>query len=699
MLGRRDFLKLLAGAGLGFGIAMTGLDRISQLNNTSNNNVNNKNGSLFKEAFAQSGPGSWTSVNTSYNTGITAIHVALLYNNEKILVVAGSSFKKPPPAGWPNQWQTYNPGSGGETTQNMTLDLFCNHQVVLPDGKIFFAGGTELYDQAIDPLNCNGEWRGLKQTFIYDPASGTNGTMSPGPNMLEGRWYPTLINLADGGVAAFSGNDGKGSENRLVEIYNPSTNQWQNPPHGGGGGAPTSYQPNAGGGNCEGSPTGGTGPVYNAGPYSLAPALGDYPRMHLMPSGLIMKVGYSNVVQAWNPHPTSPIGILGPGEWSSNLGSTLQTRSNGNSFLLPLENETTATEKGRILIVGGGGNPPTASTQLLTFNGNTTFALSSPPALNNARRFASQIILPDGKCVTFGGTAADQGSAYVFTPESFDPENVSAGWQELPDATVPRTYHSTALLLPDGRVWTAGGTPSSNGLGEKRVEFYNPWYMTASRPQITSVTNVSSSYGDVGGTITISTPDAQQLDAIRPGSGKPNTISLVRLNAVTHHYEPNMRLVWLPILSRTSNSVVVRSPLNANLAPPGYYMIHVLKSGVPSPGKIIKIPGTGASDQTTPNLAILTPSAAQVVRGPSGSVTISVSGTASDNTGGSGIQGVDVSVDGGAFNPATNTGTNFSTWSFTTAALSNTTHTITARTTDNTGNRSSVTIPVTVVFV
>ena len=42
------------------------------------------------------------------------------------------------------------------------------------------------------------------------------------------------------------------------------------------------------------------------------------------------------------------------------------------------------------------------------------------------------------------------------------------------------------------------------------------------------------------------------------------------------------------------------APLNSRLAPPGYYMIHVLKGGVPSIAKIIKIPGTASPPDTTP---------------------------------------------------------------------------------------------------
>ena len=61
-----------------------------------------------------------------------------------------------------------------------------------------------------------------------------------------------------------------------------------------------------------------------------------------------------------------------------------------------------------------------------------------------------------------------------------------------------------------------------------------------------------------------------------------------------------MRLIWLPITNRSTNTVTVSAPINANIAPPGYYMIHVLNGSlVPSTAQIIQIPGTG-SDTTPP---------------------------------------------------------------------------------------------------
>ena len=42
----------------------------------------------------------------------------------------------------------------------------------------------------------------------------------------------------------------------------------------------------------------------------------------------------------------------------------------------------------------------------------------------------------------------------VLETERFDP--ATGDWSVLATAAVPRVYHSVALLLPDGRVWTAG---------------------------------------------------------------------------------------------------------------------------------------------------------------------------------------------------------------------------------------------------
>ena len=695
---RRDFIKLLAGASFGFGLALVGLDRTLP----SGNRTRSPSGfgvGLFQDVRAahQDKPiGSWTLGSSSWNTGITAIHIAML-NSGKILTIAGSSFNRTqsgrPPDGTPYTWQVYNPSNGSKgpilTTGSYPTgsDPFSCHLTQLADGKVFICGGTALYDTSTSPLNCNGDFRGIKNTWIFNPA---NETLTAGPNMREGRWYPTCLSLPDGRVILFAGDDGYGTENQLVEIYNPSyypfnPNQIVLAVDGPGG--VSSYTPDS---DCaSGDPTGGSGSTYGSS-YPLGPEVGNYPRMHLMPSGLIIFVGMQSTVRAYNP---------AAGSWQTLSPSTLSGgRYYGSTFLLPLENDE-VNEKGKILIVGGStsggsGGTATGSTQLLTFTGNTTYQLNNNiPGLNNPRKFSTPIILPDGLCVLFGGNLNGQSSPNLtYIPEVFDPQHENYGWVEWEVASVPRTYHQTSVLLPDGRVCTMGGTPSTNPSNqEKRVEFFNPWYTEVSRPSITSVTSISSSYGSAGGTIVINTPDANDIDTI-------HGVSLLRLMAETHHFDPNQRLVWLQILSRTSNSITAKAPVNANFAPPGPYLIHVLDDGVPSPGKIITFPGTSSADQTTPTLTIASPSGNQVISGPSGNVPIDVVGSASDS--GSGIQAVEVRLGSLSWQQANPISPgNWSSWSKTLDANTSGANTIQARAIDNSGNSSTITIPIRVAFI
>jgi hypothetical protein len=167
-------------------------------------------------------------------------------------------------------------------------------------------------------------------------------------------------------------------------------------------------------------------------------------------------------------------------------------------------------------------------------------------------------------------------------------------------------------------------------------------------------------------------------------------------------------LIWLQITSKTSSSVTVKAPINSKLAPPGYYLVHVLNgAGVPSVGSFIKIPGSAnqppPGDTTAPTVAITSPANGATISGPSTGVTVNVAGTASDNSGGSGVQKVEVQVgSSNSFKLATATGPggsqDWSTWSASDTATTAGSYTITARATDNAGNTNTATITVTVSF-
>jgi hypothetical protein len=533
---RREFLKIMtASAGL-FLLGGIGGHRL----------LGNKKALLINEASAQSA-GSWSS---GKNTTTVAIHASVLPNG-KIFYMAGSGYHAERQSG-PYEARLLDPNTGTESNISMSEDLFCVGQAPLPNGNILLAGGTLRYD--IAPDNCNGKWHGLNSAYEFDWST---SSLTKVASMKHGRWYPTCVTIPDGNVMVTGGYDEYGDHNRLVEIYNSGSKTWSIRSASSGGSTYTVGNSSAGTCSGAGSPS-----------YSGASAnLFLYPRMHLMPSGNIVVAGMLDDIRLWN---------RSNGSWSTLGLSSPSYRHYGTSVLLPLNNTT--TEKGKILIVGGSptsSDPATRTCQVLDFNaGNPSIRTVS--SLAYGRKYLAPVILPDGKVVVFGG-AAQGNSNPRYMPEMFNPSTQT--WTTLSAASVPRVYHQVALLLPDGRVWTAGSTPTRSRW-ELRTEFFRPAYYSATRPSISGTPSV----GSYGGSLTIPTSNPSSI----------SRASLVKCPDTTHHYDSNMRLLWLGVTSRTSNNVRVQAPLNANLAPPGYYYIHVINSsGIPSVARIIRIPGSG----------------------------------------------------------------------------------------------------------
>jgi hypothetical protein len=150
-------------------------------------------------------------------------------------------------------------------------------------------------------------------------------------------------------------------------------------------------------------------------------------------------------------------------------------------------------------------------------------------------------------------------------------------------------------LLPDATVFTAGGYDGDDNSNRyekpgdpkqvkyRNAEIFAPPYLfkkdgsgdRAERPQVlnapTSITyrqnfslNVSSN----------------------AGIGKLN---LIKLGSVTHGFNFGQRLVKLKF-ARAGGTLSVTAPNNANLAPPGYYMLFAVDdNGVPSIASMVQV--------------------------------------------------------------------------------------------------------------
>lgn len=625
---RREFLKIMGAASIGLTLGGLGFSTL-------------KTDKAANRASAQT-YGSWQ---MGGMTHATAVHAATLYNG-KVLYIAGSGFFAQHELG-PFQQGIYDPLTDAAIPLPDTPeDAFCAGHNVLPNGNILVTGGTLSYNNR----SANGKWHGINAAWIYEVDSNNFRRIA---SMSHGRWYPTSVPLPDGKVLVVAGWDEYGVTNKLVEIFDPSTETWS-----------ILYDPNStltycvGDGEDPAIEPGAGQPCYGPG---VAPNLQLYPRLHLLPSGLVAQCGQQKTLRMFNP---------ATGVWSF-AGNMLfgASRGYGSSVLCPLQN--TAAEKGKILVFGGTANEDsfaTTSAEILTPSG-TALQPRWIASSQFGRKHPIPIIMPDGKILVIGGTTfQNSGATKIMEAELFDP--VAETWTTLPQMTVPRQYHSSAVLLADGRVWAAGTTYSKVSR-ELRVEYFVPSWFSATRPTISGDPVV----GPYGGTITVPTPDGLDIDAV----------SLVALSTETHAYNTDQRLVWLQIQSKTATEVVVLAPINANLAPPSYYHIFILKQGVPSIGKPVKIPGAGPPPDTDlPTVSIAAPLPDEILTGPAPSLAVTVAGTAADV--GSGLQVVEVSVDGGTFAAATGTDS----WSFVTAPLVEGPHSVSARAKDNFGNVSTV---------
>jgi hypothetical protein len=190
-----------------------------------------------------------------------------------------------------------------------------------------------------------------------------------------------------------------------------------------------------------------------------------------------------------------------------------------------------------------------------------------------------------------GGTSAagfDNPAGAVFAAELWNPTTET--WTTLASALIPRLYHSAALLLPDGRVLTTGGN------NKPQTEVFEPPYLfKGPRPTITAAPPTVT-YGEA---FFVETPDAASV----------TQVTWVRLSSVTHAFNMNQRINRLAF-APAPGGLTVTAPPDANLAPPGHYMLFLLNSnGVPSVAKIIQL-SLSAGPNPVPVVTALNPNGA-----------------------------------------------------------------------------------------
>ena len=488
-------------------------------------------------------------------------------------------------------------------------DLFCSPLVQLADGTVLSAGGTKYYLEpgATDPTTGKSygvsELQGLKATRIFDPRANTWKNLPGSSDMHYGRWYPTLVTLGSGQVFVASGvtklikpayTDGRSqfdSGRNVVETetFNPATRTW----------------------TVNQSSSAGSDPTLADGSQQSLPL---FARLHLLPDG---KVYYDAAGQTFNPDGQAydeanwvHAKVYDPATqtWADLTannpfglplvdGLPLGFRGSGFDVMLPLVPDANGNYTKARVFNGGGvvgptpgsylGDDSTTINTIDTTGGHDTLTSTSGPSLLNRRWYGSGVVLPDGEVFLTNGADRDEVDAPgsgspVLQTELLNPDaGTSTAGPSLPDEH-GRTYHNSAVLLPDARVLIGGHAPIATGYASQNdslhgalgfsaaesdstFQIYSPPYLSdGPRPFITDIDHHATN----GRRLEIETPQARRV----------TKVVLVRNPSMTHLTDGDQRTVEVPITSRDGDELTVRVP-NATVVPPGPYMVFVETTG------------------------------------------------------------------------------------------------------------------------
>jgi len=413
----------------------------------------------------------------------------------------------------------FNPTTNSITSVNIpsTSDFFCAGMNVMSDGRVLVTGGLNGIPPAPD--------YGISAVEIFDPATSTWTSAAP---MTYARWYPTNVELPNGIVMVLSGSNATATGLVApVEEYNAATNKW------------TILKTTA---NIPGS-------------------VETYPRMFVTTSGSLVMTGTQQTTRQFTPSTNT---------WSI-IGSMLfGNRVYGSYAMLSGLNE--------ILAVGGHDSTTSPATNTAEIFNLTTNTWSYTGSMANPRYNANLSLLTDGTLLAVGGNQYHKYNDPVEAAELYNPS--TGKWTTMASQTARRGYHSTAVLLPDGRVLSAGSDDFAKPDYSETVEMFSPPYLFAgARPTITS----SPTSVKYGAKFTVTTPDASTI----------KTVALIRPGASTHAEDWDQR--YLALTFTSSNGVITATaPASANSAPPGYYMIALVNtSGVPAVMPFINLTNLG----------------------------------------------------------------------------------------------------------
>jgi hypothetical protein len=429
--------------------------------------------------------------------------------------------------------------------------LFCAGHAYLADGRLLHVGGSGRGQT------------GLRYGLVYQEGATPEWTPIEDDVLGGLAWYPTVTRMADGSMLVISGFADFGlTENRTIQRFDPA------------------------------SFDAGRMPWTRLVPHRLTPQLlsatgSDYTHTFLLPRPVelegrphdVVMIGWSGDVYFFDHADPfdDPAERFATRDDGTRPGPTGPLPTAGASSVLLAD--------GRILITGGGDEDGTGALPLTDIYDpyRDTWRRID---MGIARSHPAAVLLPDTTVLVVNGNGWPDEPDDQRRPQIVDPvtETVTTG-PPWPDDAV-RGYHNVAVLLPDGRVLVAGGEGAGEGTERPDLRYYSPPYLSvlppSERPRIVAAPSAIG-YGERA--------------RIRVEGGPIHRVTLLALGSMTHAFDANQRCVVLFDGEARDEEVSVVGPQDAHVAPPGDYMLFVLRkvgtSGgdtfVPSVARVVRV--------------------------------------------------------------------------------------------------------------
>ena len=438
--------------------------------------------------------------------------------------------------------------------QPVVMDAFCSVVRVLDNNRVFILGGNKNRDTNLPDTQ--------NQTMIYDVL---NKKFSLSNNLNFKRWYASVVISGDEKMFIFGG------KNIITEKLSttPEMIDLKNIDQGWKVLDQADSNDLFGGKDAD---------EWN------------YPRTFLSSDGNIVGISYN---KTWVIDVNNNYRVLKTGEIplvKSGIAKTLE-HSNPNfddhkkDYLKLLTigsavgptNSVVMIEKDKVLVFGGRQQgeeySPSNKVFLIDFSDSFKPQIKELKSMNFARSNGNATIMPDGNIFLNGGHSYTDLEFSVFTPEIYNPNTQTT--KEMSNAYFRRNYHASSLLLPDGRILTAGGDVWN-------AEIFYPHYLftknindktvLAKRPQIVNLDK------------NIKRGEKVEIEV----NGEISKVSLISTGSTTHAQGSESKFRNIDFNKISNNKIEIQLENNSNNLQNGTYLLFVLNSkGTPSEGKIV----------------------------------------------------------------------------------------------------------------